>query len=191
MFMIIEETSLPGLLVLSPRRFGDARGWFSEVWNKQVLAQHAINYDFVQDNHSYSRDVGTCRGLHFQAPPHAQAKLVRCGRGSVFDVAVDIRVGSPTYGKWFGTELSAENGKQMLIPTGFLHGFVTRDPDSELLYKCTDFYAPDCDGAVRFDDPTIGIDWGIDPQAAILSEKDAKAQTFATFVSPFTYEVRS
>ena len=120
---------------------------------------------------------------------YAGPKVAKSGR--VFDVAVDIREGSPTYGKWFGTELSAENGRQMLIPTGFLHGFVTRDPDSELLYKCTDFYAPDCDGAVRFDDATIGIDWGIDPQMAILSEKDAKAPSFATFASPFRYEARS
>ena len=189
--MIIEETSLPGLLVLTPRRFGDARGWFSEVWNKQVLAQNGIDYDFVQDNHSYSRDVGTIRNLHFQSPPHAQAKLVRCGRGQVFDVAVDIRVGSPTFGKWFGTELSAENGRQLLIPAGFLHGFVTQAADSELLYKCTDFYAPECDGAIRFDDPTIGIDWGIDTTSAILSDKDAKARAFETFESPFIYEVRS
>ena len=186
--MQIEKTSLPDVLILTPRRFGDARGWFSEVWNKQVLAAHGITYDFVQDNHSYSRDMGTVRGLHFQAPPHAQAKLIRCGRGRVFDVAVDIRKGSPTYGKWVGTELSAECGCQLLIPAGFLHGFVTRTPDAELLYKCSDVYAPECDGAVRFDDPDLGIDWGIDAATAILSDKDRTAQTMRTFVSPFTYE---
>lgn len=186
--MLIEKTGLPGILILTPRRFGDARGWFSEVWNRKVLADAGIAVDFVQDNHSYSRDVGTVRGLHFQSPPHAQAKLVRCGRGRVFDVAVDIRKGSPSFGKWAGVELSAENGRQILIPAGFLHGFVTREPDSELLYKCSDFYAPECDGAVRFDDPDLGIDWGIDPAAAILSDKDRAAPAFRNFATPFVYE---
>lgn len=186
--MQIEETPLPGVLILTPRRFGDARGWFSEVWNRETLAKAGIHCDFVQDNHSYSKDVGTVRGLHFQSPPYAQTKLVRCGRGRIFDVSVDIRKGSPTFGKWFGIELSAENGRQVLIPAGFLHGFVTRDPDSELLYKCSDVYAPACDGAVRFDDPDIGIDWGIDPAAAILSDKDRAAPWLKDFATPFTYE---
>ena len=188
--MQVETTSLDGVLILTPRRFGDARGWFSEVWNRDTLARHGIVCDFVQDNHSMSAAVGTVRGLHFQAPPHAQTKLVRCGRGRVFDVAVDIRLGAPTYGHWVGVELSAENGRQLLIPAGFLHGFVTREPDSELLYKCSDVYAPDCDGAVRFDDPEIGIDWGIDSADAILSEKDAKAPLLRDFRSPFRYEAR-
>lgn len=144
--------------------------------------------DFVQDNHSLSAKVGTVRGLHFQAPPHAQAKLVRCGKGQLFDVAVDIRRGSPTYGQWVGVDLSFENGRQLLIPSGFLHGFVTREPDTEIIYKCTDYYAPDCDGAVRFDDPDIGIDWGLpDGVTALLSEKDAKAQQLRDFQSPFVY----
>ncbi len=186
--MQIDKTALPGILILTPRRFGDARGWFSEVWNEKTLAESGISVDFVQDNHSYSRDVGTVRGLHFQSPPHTQAKLVRCGRGRVFDVAVDIRRGSPTYGQWTGVELSAENGRQLLIPAGFLHGFVTREPDSELLYKCSDYYAPDCDGAVRFDDADIGINWGIDTGTAILSDKDAAAQPFRDFASPFVWE---
>ncbi len=186
--MQIDKTTLPGVLVLTPRRFGDARGWFSEVWNRQTLAAHGIDIDFVQDNHSCSASVGTVRGLHFQSPPHAQAKLVRCGRGRVFDVAVDNRKGSPTFGKWTGVELSAENGRQLLIPAGFLHGFVTREPDSELLYKCSDVYAPDCDGAVRFDDPDLGIDWGIDPAAAVLSDKDRAAPLFRNFATPFHYE---
>ncbi|MBS0563841.1 MAG: dTDP-4-dehydrorhamnose 3,5-epimerase [Proteobacteria bacterium] len=189
--MQIEETPLPGVLILTPRRFADARGWFSEVWNRQTLAALGIACDFVQDNHSYSRDAGTVRGLHFQSPPHAQAKLVRCGRGRVFDVTVDIRTGSPTYGKWFGAELSAENGRQILIPAGFLHGFVTREAGTELLYKCSDVYAPDCDGAVRFDDPDIGIDWGIDPAAAILSDKDARAPLLRDISSPFRHEVQA
>ena len=186
--MRIEKTPLPGVLVLTPPRFGDARGWFSEVWNRRTLAAQGIDIDFVQDNHSCSRDPGTVRGLHFQSPPHAQAKLVRCGRGRVLDVAVDIRRGSPTFGNWTGVELSAGNGRQLFIPAGFLHGFVTREPDSELLYKCSDYYAPDCDGAVRFDDPDLEIDWGIDAAAAILSDKDRAAPFFRNFATPFLYE---
>lgn len=186
-FMQIDTTSLPGVLILTPQRFGDARGWFSEVWNRRTLAAQGIDIDFVQDNHSLSRAAGTVRGLHFQSPPHAQAKLVRCGRGRVFDVAVDVRKGSPTFGQWTGAELSPENGRQLLIPAGFLHGFVTREPDSELLYKCSDVYAPDCDGAVRFDDPDLCIDWGIDPGSAILSDKDRAAPLFRNFATPFVY----
>lgn len=185
--MQIEQTPLQGVLILTPRRFGDARGWFSEVWNSDTLKKNGIDIAFVQDNHSSSRDVGTVRGLHFQSPPHAQAKLVRCGRGHVFDVAVDIRKGSPTYGKWFGVDLTADNGRQLLIPAGFLHGFVTRAPDSELLYKCSDVYAPECDGAVRFDDPDLAIDWGIDPATAILSDKDRNAKLMGDFTSPFVH----
>ena len=185
--MQIETTALDGVLVLTPRRFGDARGFFIESWNRKTLADKGITLDFVQDNHSVSAAVNTVRGLHFQSPPHAQAKLVRCGRGRLFDVAVDIRRGSPTWGAWVGVELSAENGKQLLIPVGFLHGFATREPDTEIIYKCTDYYAPDCDGAVRFDDPTIGIDWGLsgDP---VLSDKDAAAPALADFDSPFIWE---
>lgn len=186
--MDIQKTVLPGLLIITPARFGDHRGFFSESWNRQRAQAAGIEIDFVQDNHSLSRDMGTVRGLHFQSPPHAQAKLVRCGRGSLFDVAVDIRKGSPTYGQWFGVELSFENGRQLLIPAGFLHGFVTREPDTEIVYKCSDYYAPECDGAVRFDDPTIGIDWGIAARAAILSDKDANAPLLADFDSPFVFE---
>jgi dTDP-4-dehydrorhamnose 3,5-epimerase len=183
----IEETALPGVLILTPRRFGDARGFFAETWNRRLLAGHGIATDFVQDNHSLSAQANTLRGLHFQAPPHAQAKLVRCGRGRLFDVAVDIRRGSPTYGRWVGVELSAENGRQLLIPEGFLHGFVTREPDTEIVYKCSDFYEPSADGAVRFDDPAIGIDWGLtgDP---VLSAKDAAAPTLAALGTPFIWE---
>ena len=183
--MQVEETSLPGVLILMPRRFGDARGFFSESWNRNTLVEHGIELDFVQDNHSLSAAVGTIRGLHFQAPPHAQDKLVRCGRGRLFDVAVDVRTGSPTYGEWVGVELSAENGRQLLVPAGFLHGFVTREPETEILYKCTDYYAPECDGAVRWD--SCGIDWGFAGQP-VLSEKDAAAPRLADFDSPFTWE---
>ncbi len=182
--MQIEETALPGVVILTPRRFGDDRGFFSESWSRKVLASHGIDIDFVQDNHSVSARTGTLRGLHFQSPPHAQAKLVRCGRGRLFDVAVDIRGGSATYGKWVGVELSFENGKQLLIPEGFLHGFVTREPDTEIVYKCSDYYAPECDGAVRFDDPAIGIDWGLTGEP-VLSEKDAKAPLLSQIGTPF------
>ena len=185
--MQIEETGLPGLKVLTPARFGDSRGFFSESWNRRRMAEQGLDLDFVQDNHSLSRAPGTLRGLHFQSPPAAQDKLVRCGQGVLFDVAVDIRKGSPSYGAWIGVELSAENGKQLLVPKGFLHGFATRAPDTEVIYKCTDYYAPDCDGAVRFDDPGIGIDWGLSG-AAVLSEKDAAAPLLADFDSPFVWE---
>lgn len=186
--MKVEHTTLPGVVELTPRRFGDDRGFFSEVYNAAVLAQHGIDVTFVQDNHSLSRQVGVVRGLHFQAPPHAQDKLVRVGAGRVIDVAVDIRKGSPTFGRWVAVELSAEAGNQLFIPKGFLHGFAVLEPDSELLYKCSDTYAPDCDGAVRFDDPDLAIDWGIDPATAILSAKDAAAPLFRDFDSPFVFE---
>jgi len=185
--MQIEQTALPGVLILTPQRFGDARGFFSESWNRARLAEHGVDLEFVQDNHSMSATVNTVRGLHFQSPPHAQDKLVRCGQGALFDVAVDIRKGSPSYGAWVGVELSAENGKQLLVPQGFLHGFATRAPNTEILYKCTDYFAPDCDGAVRFDDPAIGIDWGLSGDV-VLSDKDALAPLLADFDSPFVWK---
>ena len=188
--MQIERTDLDGVVIITPNRFPDSRGFFSESWSKQRLADQGLDIDWVQDNHSMSSEVGTLRGLHFQSPPHAQAKLVRCGRGSLYDVAVDIRKGSPTFGQWVGVDLSFENGKQLYIPTGFLHGFVTREPDTEIIYKCSDYYAPDCDGAVRFDCPEIGIDWGLSGTPA-LSDKDAAAPTLADFDSPFIYEAAS
>lgn len=185
--MEIETTALPGVVILVPQRHGDARGFFSESWNARRMQAAGLDYDFVQDNHSLSAQTGTVRGLHFQAPPHAQAKLVRCGRGSLRDVAVDIRRGSPTYGRWIAVDLSFENGKQLLIPAGFLHGFVTLEPDTEIIYKCTDYYAPECDGAVRFDDPDIGIDWGVDTRGAVLSDKDAAAPLLRDITSPFSW----
>ena len=188
--MQIEDTALAGVRILTPRRFGDSRGFFSESWSRRLLAENGMDYDFVQDNHSVSAKVNTVRGLHFQAPPHAQAKLVRCGKGCLFDVAVDIRKGSPTYGKWVGVELSFENGRQLMIPAGFLHGFSTREPDTEIIYKCTDYYAPTADGAVRFDDPDIGIDWGL-TGAPVLSDKDAAAPFLADFATPFAFEAPS
>ncbi|WP_299506595.1 dTDP-4-dehydrorhamnose 3,5-epimerase [uncultured Roseobacter sp.] len=186
--MQIEKTKLSGVFILTPKRFGDARGFFSESWSKRQMAEQGLDIDWVQDNHSLSMQAGTVRGLHFQSPPHAQAKLVRCGRGAFIDVVVDIRRGSPTYGQWFGAELSFENGKQLLVPTGFLHGFATRVPETEIIYKCSDYYAPDCDGAVRFDCPQIGIDWGLGDLEPVLSQKDAAAPGLADFDTPFVYE---
>jgi len=185
--MQIEPTALPDVLILTPRRFGDARGWFCETWNATTLVAAGVQMDFVQDNHSYSAPRHTLRGLHFQRPPRAQDKLVRCSRGVILDVAVDVRRGSPHYGQWATVELSAENGRQVLVPKGFLHGFLTLTPDCEVQYKCTDTYAPDCDGAVRWD--SISLDWGVsDP---VLSAKDAVAGTLAEFDSPFAYEGRT
>ena len=188
--MRIEKTALDGVLILTPARHGDERGFFSESWNRATLAEHGIDIDFVQDNHSLSARPGTLRGLHFQTPPHTQAKLVRCGRGALFDVAVDIRRGSPTYGQWLGVDLSFDNGRQLLIPAGFAHGFVTREPETEIVYKCSDFYAPDCDRAIAFDDPDLGIDWGIDRAQAVLSAKDASAPRLRECDNPFEWGTR-
>ncbi|MDE3122868.1 MAG: dTDP-4-dehydrorhamnose 3,5-epimerase [Paracoccaceae bacterium] len=184
--MQISPTPLPGLLVLTPRRFGDARGFFAETWNRRTLEAAGLHLpEFVQDNHSFSARAGTIRGLHFQSPPHAQGKLVRCGRGRLLDVAVDVRRGSPTYGRHVAEELSFENGRQLWIPAGFLHGFLTLEDETEIVYKCTDYYAPDCDGAVHWN--SAGIDWGHAGEP-VISDKDAKAVPLSEFKSPFTYE---
>ena len=185
--MKVHSTRLMGLIKIEPKRFGDHRGFFAETYSRRAYESIGVDIEFVQDNHSISAAVGTVRGLHFQSPPHAQAKLVRCGRGAIFDVAVDIRRGSPTYGKWAGFMLSAENGTQLYIPAGFAHGFTTLAPDSEIVYKCSDYYAPEAEGALRWDDPTIGIDWPILGDA-ILSDKDAKAPLLADLCSPFEFE---
>lgn len=183
--MLIEAAALPDLLILTPVRFGDERGFFSETWNRRTLVEAGVILpDFVQDNHSLSRAVGTLRGLHYQAPPFGQGKLVRCGRGAFLDVAVDARRGSPTYGQWVAVELSFENGRQLWIPEGFLHGFVTREPDTEIVYKCTAPYDRASDGVVRWD--SLEIAWGVsDP---LLSEKDRTAPAFADWSSPFEYK---
>ncbi len=186
--MQIDTTSLPGVLLLTPRRHGDARGFFSESWNRKTLEDAGVSLpEFVQDNHSMSGAAGTLRGLHYQSPPMAQGKLVRCGRGALYDVAVDARRGSPSYGQWFGAELSFDNGRQLWIPAGFLHGFVTRQPDTEVVYKCTAHYSAAHDGGVRWD--TLGIDWGVD--APVLSDKDRSAPAFADWQSPFTFGGRA
>lgn len=183
--MQIVKTALPGVLLLRPRCHADNRGFFAETYNRRRLEAAGLSYAFVQDNHSHSVEAGTVRGLHFQAPPAAQAKLVRVARGAVRDIAVDIRRGSPTYGRWIAEELTAENGAQLLIPAGFLHGFVTLMPKTDVVYKVDAHYAPDCEGAIRFDDPDLAVDWGIDPKTAVLSDKDAAAGAFADLQSPF------
>lgn len=177
--MQIKKTALDGVLILTPTRHGDNRGFFSESWNRETLAAHGITLEFVQDNHSLSATPGTLRGLHCQLPPRAQAKLVRCGRGRLFDVAVDIRPDSASFGQWVGVELSFDNGRQLLIPEGFLHGFVTREPDTEIIYKCTDTYAPEHERTVQWNDPALGIDWGLEGQAPVLSARDAAAGPLA------------
>jgi dTDP-4-dehydrorhamnose 3,5-epimerase len=183
--MQIEPTDLPDVLILTPNRFGDARGWFSETWNAARLVEAGIDLPWVQDNHSFSATKGTLRGLHCQTPPRAQDKLVRCSAGAILDVAVDVRKGSPHFGRWVGVELSAGNGRQLLVPKGFLHGFVTLTENTEVQYKCTDFYSPDHDRAVLWSDPKIGIDWGTD--APVLSGKDAAAPRLADADLPFLW----
>jgi dTDP-4-dehydrorhamnose 3,5-epimerase len=167
-------------------RFGDQRGWFAETYNERRFGEWGIPVRFVQDNHSLSRPVGTVRGLHYQAPPCGQAKLVRVVRGRILDVAVDARRGSPTYGEHVAVELSAEAGDQLFLPVGFLHGFVTLEPDTEVVYKVSDFYDRASDGGVRWNDPTLGIAWGV--ATAVVSEKDAAQPLFADWTSPFDYD---
>ena len=182
-------TSENPVRLIRARRHGDARGWFTEPYNRATFAALRIETVFVQDNHSYSALAFTLRGLHFQTPPRAQEKLVRCIRGRVFDVALDVRRGSPSYGRWVGAELSAANGDQLFIPTGFAHGFVTLEPDCEVTYKCSDSYAPDHDGGVRWD--SAGIDWPIPAGVALaLSDKDEVQPPLAGFDSPFSYDGR-
>lgn len=181
----MEKTSLDGVMVLTPILREDDRGWFYESWNAGALADLGLTYDFVQDNHSLSRHSGTVRGMHFQRAPYAQAKLVRCLRGAVYDAAVDVRRGSPTYGQWAGAVLSAENRAQLLIPRGFLHGFLTLVDDTEIAYKCDGPYDYASEGAVRWD--SCGIDWpAVD--GVHLKDSDRDAVTLAEFDSPFDYD---
>lgn len=180
----IEATAIPAVKVVTPRKFGDARGFFSEVFKASAFAG-VDDVVFVQDNHSLSAEVGVLRGLHFQSAPFAQGKLVRCARGRILDVAVDIRRGSPTYGQHVAVELSAENWRQLWVPAGFAHGFITREPMTEVLYKCTAEYAPQNDHGLAFDDPALGIDWGIDLAAAILSDKDRRHPRLADLPAYF------
>lgn len=175
--MKVTKTKLDGVVILEPQVFGDNRGFFMESWSKRKMEDAGLFYDFVQDNHSSSTVKGTLRGIHFQKGEWCQAKLVRCTRGAVLDVAVDLRKSSPTYKQWVGVELSEENKKQLLIPRGFGHGFVTLTDHVEFMYKADNYYAPQADAGIRWNDPTIGVDWGVtDP---ILSEKDTKNPWFA------------
>ncbi|MGA1810515.1 dTDP-4-dehydrorhamnose 3,5-epimerase [Sphingobium sp. WW5] len=186
----MDPTISPVRLIV-PRRHGDSRGWFTEVYSEPAFAALGIECRFVQDNHSLSVAPFTLRGLHFQTPPRGQDKLVRCIRGRIFDVAVDVRKGSPTYGHWVGAELSAENGHQLFIPIGFAHGFLTLEQDCEISYKCSDTYAPAQDSGLRWDDPAIGIDWPLpDGQSPELSAKDNLQPLLADFDSPFSYDGR-
>lgn len=169
--MNIVKTKIDGLLIIEPRKFKDNRGWFMESYSKSILQNSNISLDFLQDNHSLSVEKGTIRGLHYQSYPKQQTKLVRCLRGSIFDVAVDIRTESSTFGKWFGIELSAENQKQLLIPKGFAHGFLTLSNNAEVFYKVDEFYSPQHDKGIIWNDPEIGIEWPID-NSPILSIKD-------------------
>lgn len=184
--MQIEETGLEGVLLLTPRRFGDARGWFTETWNARTAAETGVTCSFVQDNQSFSASRYTLRGLHYQSSPHAQDKLVRCTQGAILDVAVDVRLGSPDFGKSIVAELTAENGKQLLVPQGYLHGFLTLVENTEVQYKCSDYYAPACDGAVRWD--SVGVDWNLGEITPVLSEKDEIATPFANWQSPFRWQ---
>ena len=176
------------ILCLTPRRFEDDRGWFAEVFSARRFSAQVPNLTFVQDNHSHSKRSGTVRGLHFQTPPHAQAKLVSCIQGAIFDVAVDIRLGSPTYGQYVTAELTAKNGRQLFIPAGFAHGLMTLEPDTQVVYKVSDFYAPECDTGLRWNDPDIGIVWPPSTNTAALSAKDEVLPLFKDFQSPFPYD---
>ena len=181
----ITSLEIADVKLVVPQRFEDSRGFFSETYNRKAFREGGIETEFCQDNHSLSTTVGTVRGLHYQAPPFAQTKLVRVLRGAIMDVAVDARIASPTYGQWVRAELSAENGHQLLIPQGFLHGFATLTPDTEVAYKVDNYYSKECDGSVRWDDPTLASDWGFDHTTAVLSDKDIAAPDFSNFESPF------
>lgn len=183
----VTPLSVPDLLLIRPARSGDARGYFSEVFNQAELAAHGIVFAPVQENLAVSTEAGVVRGLHAQAPPSAQAKLVRAGRGRIFDLAVDARRGSPTFGQWAGAELSAETGDQLFVPAGFLHGYVTREPNAEVLYLVDAPYDPEREIHVRWNDPALGVGWGVPPETAIVSPRDRDAPHWAEFESPFVH----
>jgi dTDP-4-dehydrorhamnose 3,5-epimerase len=185
--MKIELLEIADVLLLTPTRHGDSRGFFSETFRADAFADYGVDATFVQDNHAFSAQKGVLRGLHFQVSPHAQGKLVRCTRGAILDVGVDIRVGSPTYGRHVTVELSAENWHQLWIPPGFAHGYVTLQADCEVVYKVTDYYAPDCDRGIAWDDPALGIDWRIPADGIVLSDKDKKHPRLADAAPAFRF----
>ena len=175
------------VVLVKVQKFSDPRGWFMETYSRRDYAALGIDCEFVQDNQSMSAQRGTIRGLHFQNPPEPQAKLVRVLKGSIFDVAVDIRNGSPTFGRWCGTILTADLGEQLFVPRGFAHAFCTLEPHTEVAYKVSGYYAPACEAGIIWNDPSIGIEWPIAPNDAILSAKDAKLPRLTEFRSPFRY----
>ena len=170
--MQVISAELSAIKIITPKKFGDHRGFFSEVYSRRALAELGVLTDFVQDNHSLSVEKGVLRGLHYQVPPMAQDKLVRVVRGAILDVAVDIRRSSPTFGRHVSAVISAENWNQIFVPAGFAHGFVTLQPNTEVLYKVTNYYSPAHERGIRFNDPALGIDWGVAESAAILSQRD-------------------
>ncbi len=183
----VKSLAIPEIRLITPPIIRDARGFFSETYNQQSMAAAGIGAAFVQDNHSLSRVKGVIRGLHYQVAPHAQDKLVRVTRGAVLDVAVDIRHGSPTFGQHASAVLSADNWAQLWIPAGFAHGFCTLEPDTEVIYKVTDLYAPECDRGIAFDDPALGIEWPVPPNEAVLSDKDRRQPKLADLPAQFAY----
>ena len=183
--MQVVETQIPDVKLITPKKFGDHRGFFSETYNRKALAEAGVELEFVQDNHSLSSEKGVVRGLHFQIPPYAQDKLLRVVRGRILDVAVDIRRSSPTFGQHVTAELSAENWQQILVPKGFAHGFITLEPDTEVIYKVTNYYAPDHDRGLLWNDPALGIDWPLNGDAAILSDKDQRHPRLAELTELF------
>jgi dTDP-4-dehydrorhamnose 3,5-epimerase len=186
--MNVERFDIPGVLLLTPKMHGDQRGFFSEVFRVDQFAKAAGGINFVQDNHVYSSQRGVLRGLHFQTPPHAQGKLVRCTRGAILDVAVDIREGSPTYGRHVAVELSAANWQQLWVPAGFAHGYLTLEAECEVIYKVTDYYAPECDRGIAWDDPVLAIQWPVASADIILSEKDRVQPRLADAPPAFRYD---
>jgi dTDP-4-dehydrorhamnose 3,5-epimerase len=187
---VTSTPEIPDVKLIVPKKFADDRGFFVETFNQRLLATHGIELTVVQDNHSLSRQVGTVRGLHFQVAPFAQDKLVRVTRGAIYDVAVDIRAGSPTYGKHVGVTLSAENGVQILVPVGFAHGFCTLEPDTEVMYKVTASYSPEHDRGIYWADPALGIDWPVAADTAMLSDKDKRNPVLADLPGYFHYATR-
>ena len=183
--MEVLQTELPDVKIVIPRVFGDSRGWFMESWSERDMEKAGLRLAFLQDNHSFSAQKGTLRGLHFQKNPFAQAKLVRCAHGAIMDVVVDIRRGSPFFGKWIAVELSAENKRQLFIPRGFAHGFLTLTDDVEILYKADQYYSPEADRSIAWNDPAIGVEWGV--ASPILSLKDQNAPLLADSDANFVY----
>jgi len=183
----VERLAIPEVLLIEPKRFGDDRGFFSEVFSRRMLAECGLDAEFVQDNHSLSRQVGVVRGLHFQVAPSAQGKLVRVVRGAIRDIAVDIRVGSPTYGQHVSAVLSAENWRQLWVPRGFAHGFCTLEPDTEVIYKVDAYYDREADRGILWNDPALGINWPVTAEQAVLSDKDRAAPRLADLPAQFRY----